>query len=118
TVGGALAGLYRRALHACLDAPLIVVLASVLFAATAYGAFGLIRQELTPPEDRSRAMMRISAPQGVSLDYTTEQLRRIEQLMEPLRESGEIQTTFARAGSGGSVNSAFMVMALAPWDER
>jgi len=116
--GSALAGLYRRCLRACLNAPLIVVLVSVLFAGAAYGAFGLLRQELTPPEDRSRAMLRINAPQGVSLDYTTQQLKRIEQLIQPLRDSGEIQATFANAGQGGSVNSAFMVMALAPWDER
>jgi len=117
-IGGRLAGLYRRCLHACLGAPWIVVMVSLLFAASAYGAFGLIRQELTPSEDRSLAMLRINAPQGVSLDYTTQQLRRIEQLIQPLRDSGEIRATFANAGQGGSVNGAFMVMALAPWDER
>src|SRR5690606_35144355 len=105
-------------LHACLDAPLIVVLVSVLFAASAYGAFGLIRQELTPIEDRSIALLRIDAPQGVSLDYTTQQLKRIEELIQPLRDSGEVEATFANAGRGGAVNSAFMVMSLAPWDKR
>ena len=45
--------LYRRCLHACLDAPLIVVLVAVLFAGAAFAMFGLIRQELTPVEDRS-----------------------------------------------------------------
>ena len=64
------------------------------------------------------ALLRINAPQGVSLDYTTQQMRRIEELIQPLRDSGEIQATFANAGQGGSVNSGFMVMTLAPWDER
>ena len=64
------------------------------------------------------AMMRISAPQGVSLDYTTQQMRRIEELIQPLRDIGEIISTFAIAGTGGTVNSGFMVMTLAPWDER
>ena len=45
-------------------------------------------------------------------------MRRIEELIQPLRDSGEIVSTFANAGQGGSVNSGFMVMALAPWDER
>ena len=63
--------LYRRCLHACLDAPLIVVLVAVLFAGTAFALFGSIRQELTPTEDRSVVLLRINAPQGVSLDYTT-----------------------------------------------
>ena len=117
-IGTALAGLYRRCLSACLDAPLIVLVVSVLFAAAAYASFGLIRQELTPIEDRSLVMLRISAPQGVSLDYTTQQMRAIERLVQPLRESGEIASTFASAGQNGSTNNGFMVMALAPWHER
>ncbi|MFU0505390.1 efflux RND transporter permease subunit [Pseudaminobacter sp. NGMCC 1.201702] len=117
-LGRKLAKVYRRALHACLDAPVLVVVVSILFAGAAYGAFGLIRQELTPTEDRSMALMRISAPQGVSLDYTAQQMRRIEQLIQPMRDSGEIESTFSNTGSGGSVSSGFMVMSLAPWEER
>src|SRR5206468_2040290 len=77
-----------------------------------------IRQELTPTEDRAVVLLRINAPQGVSLDYTTEQMRKIEQLIQPLRDSGEIRSTFENAGNNGSYNSGFMVMTLAPWDER
>jgi HAE1 family hydrophobic/amphiphilic exporter-1 len=117
-LGRKLAKVYRRALHVCLDAPVLVVVVSILFAGAAYGAFGLIRQELTPIEDRSMALMRISAPQGVSLDYTAQQMRRIEQLIQPMRDSGEIESTFSNTGSGGSVSSGFMVMSLAPWEER
>ncbi|MGC4026835.1 MAG: efflux RND transporter permease subunit [Mesorhizobium sp.] len=117
-IGGWLARLYRRCLVACLNAPLIVLLVSVLFAAGAAVAFGLVRQELTPSEDRSVVLLRIQAPQGVSLDYTTAQMREIEKLIQPLRDSGEIVTTFANAGQGGSVNNGFMVMTLAPWGER
>lgn len=117
-IGHGLAQLYRRCLVACLNAPLLVVLFSVLFAASALMAFGLVRQELTPLEDRSVVMLRVQAPQGVSLDYTAAQLREIERLVEPLRQKGEIQTTFANAGQGGAANNGFMVMTLAPWDER
>jgi len=117
-IGGWLARLYKRCLVACLNAPVIVLLVSVLFAAGAYVAFGLVRQELTPSEDRSVVLLRVQAPQGVSLDYTTAQMREIERLIQPLRDSGEIVTTFANAGQGGSVNNGFMVMTLAPWGER
>lgn len=117
-LGNALSNLYRTCLRACLAAPMIVILVSVLFAAAAWGAFGLIRNELTPPEDRSMVMLSVTAPQGVSLDYTTAQMRRIEQLVEPLRESGEIVATFANVGQGGSTSRGFMVMSLAPWGER
>ena len=117
-VGRALGGLYRRCLHACLSAPLVVVLVSLIFAGTAAALFGTIRSELTPTEDRSLAFLRISAPQGVSLDYLADQISRIEGLLQPLRASGEIRSTFSLAGRGGTTNSGFMVMRLAPWDER
>jgi len=117
-VGGALNALYRRCLHICLDAPLIVLLVAVLFAATAFTLFGTIRQELTPIEDRAVVLLRINAPQGVSLDYTTEQMQKIEKLIQPLRDSGEIRSTFENAGQNGAYNSGFMVITLAPWNER
>lgn len=117
-VGRSLSKLYRRCLHACLGAPMVVILVSVLFAGAAFSLFGTIRQELTPNEDRSLVLLRISAPQGVSLDYTTQQMLRIEELIRPMREAGEIEATFANAGAGGSASSGFMVMTLSPWEER
>ncbi|RUW24463.1 efflux RND transporter permease subunit [Mesorhizobium sp. M4B.F.Ca.ET.215.01.1.1] len=117
-IGGALNATYRRCLHACLDAPWLVVLVAVLFAGIAFTLFGTIRQELTPSEDRAVVLLRISAPQGVSLDYTTEQMQKIERLIQPLRDSGDIRSTFENAGQNGAYNSGFMVMTLAPWSER
>ncbi len=117
-IGTALGALYRRCLHACLDAPWLVVLAAVLFAGGAFSLFNTIRQEVTPTEDRSVVLLRVSAPQGVSLDYTAAQIRRFEALLQPLRDSGEIQSTFQFAGNNGAYNSGFMVVTLAPWDER
>ncbi|ESZ78326.1 efflux RND transporter permease subunit [Mesorhizobium sp. L103C105A0] len=117
-VGGALNAAYKRALHACLGAPWIVLLVAVLFAGIAFMLFGTIRQELTPSEDRAVVLLRINAPQGVSLDYTTQQMQKIERLIQPLRDSGEIVSTFENAGQNGAYNSGFMVMTLAPWDER
>ena len=62
----------------------------MLFAGAAFSLFGTIRQELTPSEDRAVVLLRINAPQGVSLDYTTQQMQKIERLIQPLRDSGEI----------------------------
>ncbi|TGS87315.1 efflux RND transporter permease subunit, partial [bacterium M00.F.Ca.ET.177.01.1.1] len=98
---------YRRCLHACLDAPWLVVLVALLFAGIAFTLFGTIRQELTPSEDRAVVLLRISAPQGVSLDYTTEQMQKIERLIQPLRDSGDIRSTFENAGQNGAYNSGF-----------
>ncbi|RIK85773.1 MAG: multidrug transporter AcrB [Hyphomicrobiales bacterium] len=117
-IGRALAAVYRRTLRGALNAPLVVVVIAALFSALAVVLFPTIRSELTPSEDRSAAFLRISAPQGVSLDYLAQQMRRIEELVQPLRDSGEIASTFSIAGSGGAQNSGFVVLSLAPWEER
>jgi HAE1 family hydrophobic/amphiphilic exporter-1 len=117
-VGSWFGNLYKRMLHVCLAAPWIVVVISVLFAGAAFGAFSLLKQELTPVEDRASAFLRITAPQGVSLEYLGDEMRQIEQLIQPLRDNGEIQNTFSIAGQNGNTNRGFMVLSLATWKER
>jgi HAE1 family hydrophobic/amphiphilic exporter-1 len=117
-IGGWFGGLYKRMLRACLSAPWIVVLISILFAGIAFGAFSMIKQELTPTEDRASAFLRITAPQGVSLEYLNDEMRQIEALIQPLRDSGEIQNTFSIAGQNGNTNRGFMVLSLAGWKDR
>ena len=109
---------YKKSLAWCLNAPFLIVLASVIFMTAGYVGLGLVRSELTPTEDRSFTFMRIQAPQGVSLDYMNVQVRRIEALLQPLVESGEIRNIFTNTGQGGSANSASMFVTLAPWQER
>jgi hydrophobic/amphiphilic exporter-1 (mainly G- bacteria), HAE1 family len=116
-LGDRLAALYAATLRVALDWPLVVVLVAALFAATAAMMASGIRQELTPPEDRAVALLSVSAPQGVSLDYTAAKMREIEALMQPLRDSGEVTNLFSIAGTGSNARG-FMVMTLAPWDER
>lgn len=116
--GKSLARIYASLLRRALDAPLIVVIIALLAAGSAVALLPGIPQELTPPEDRAVAIIRTSAPQGVSLDYTRARMIEIERLVEPMRESGEVQNLFALAGRGGSSNNGFMVLTLAPWGER
>ena len=116
-LGNRLGGLYALLLRGALANPLVVVLIAGLFAATAAYMAGSIRQELTPPEDRAIALLSVSAPQGVSLAYTTAKMNEIERLIDPLRESGEVTNVFSITGFG-SDNRGFMVMTLAEWDQR
>jgi HAE1 family hydrophobic/amphiphilic exporter-1 len=118
SAGRAAASLYGRLLGRALDAPLVVAAFALVFALGAWGIFSTLRSELTPPEDRAIVFLSVSAPQGVSLDYTGAQTRRIEELLQPLVDSGEIRNTFVNVGRGGRANAALMVLALAPWGER
>jgi HAE1 family hydrophobic/amphiphilic exporter-1 len=116
--GAALAGLYRRLLHAALAGPMVVVIIAVLVAGAAVATFGTLRQELTPPEDRAAIRMLVTAPPTVSLDFTQTQMQRIEDLIKPLRDSGEVVSTFAVAGFGSDATRGFMSLTLAPWADR
>ncbi|MBB4196090.1 HAE1 family hydrophobic/amphiphilic exporter-1 [Rhizobium aethiopicum] len=117
-VGGAFASLYKWALHGCLNAPFVVILFSVIFAGAALVAFSTVKSELTPEEDRSMVMMRLTTPQGSSLEYTRDKMQRVEEYLQPLVDSGDVRNVFSISGQGGSLNSGFMVLTLAPWGER
>lgn len=117
-VGGVLANLYKWALHGCLNAPFVVILFSVIFAGAALVAFSTVKSELTPDEDRSMVMMRLTTPQGSSLEYTRDKMQLVEEYLQPLVDSGDIRNIFSISGQGGSLNSGFMVLTLAPWGER
>ncbi|ANK92384.1 MULTISPECIES: efflux RND transporter permease subunit [Rhizobium] len=117
-VGGAFANLYKWALHGCLNAPFVIILFSVMFAGAALIAFSTVKSELTPEEDRSLVMMRLTTPQGSSLEYTRDKMQLVEEYLQPLVDSGDIRNVFSISGQGGSLNSGFMVLTLAPWGER
>ncbi|MFT5895758.1 MAG: HAE1 family hydrophobic/amphiphilic exporter-1 [bacterium] len=112
------ARLYTRILRMCLDFPFVVVTAAIIIAGLAWQTLSAVPEELTPREDRSVALLRISAPQGVSLEYTTSQMKKIEELIQPFVDNGEAKNVFSISGQGGRTNGGFMVVTLKPWDER
>ncbi len=117
-LGDRLASAYGWTLRGALKAPLAVVAAAALFGLTAILLTGQIRQELTPPEDRAVALLSVRAPQGVSLEYMNGKMLEIEQLVRPLRASGEVTNVFSISGSFGRDNRGFMVLTLSHWDDR
>ncbi|CUX14275.1 Cation/multidrug efflux pump [Agrobacterium deltaense Zutra 3/1] len=116
--GNVFASTYKSTLSACLNNPLIVIVVALIFSGLSWIAFGMIQNELTPREDRASIMMRVTAPQGVSLEYTRDQLQRIEENLQALRDSGEIRNIYSITGMNGSSNTGFMVLTLAPWADR
>lgn len=114
--GDRIVALYGRLLNAALAAPMVVIVASVLFAGAAVVGYGLLPQELTPSEDRGFVPVSINAPQGSTVDYTVEQMRRVEQTAMPVVTAGEATNLFAITRSGGT--GGFMFLTLAPWGER
>jgi HAE1 family hydrophobic/amphiphilic exporter-1 len=117
-IGPWLTKLYERCVRFCVAVPLLIVAIACAIAAFAWITLAKIPEELVPSEDRSVVLMRISAPQGVSLDYTAAQLRKIEGLVQPFVENDEVLNVFSIAGRRGNNSNGFMVLTLKPWDER
>ncbi len=116
--GGMLAGLYRVTLRWALNNPLVVIVFALVFATAAWGVFGTLKQELTPPEDRASIAINVSAPATVSLDFTRTQMQKIEDMLQPYKQSGEATSIFSISGFGSNTNSGFIIMTLADWEHR
>ena len=117
-VAHALQNFYARSLHRALDHPWIVVLLSIGFVILSAGGYLTLRQELTPSEDRAQIFLRINGPQGISVDYLNDEMRKIEEALLPFKERGEIINTYSVSGTFGSSNNGFLMLNLAPWGER
>lgn len=116
-LGNGLYRLYAATLRWALAMPYVVVLIAAFVALTAALVSGEIRQELTPREDRAVALLSVTAPQGVSLEYTQGKMREIEDLITPLQQTGEVTNIFSITGFGAD-NRGFMVFTLAGWADR
>jgi HAE1 family hydrophobic/amphiphilic exporter-1 len=116
--GGLLAGFYRVTLRWTLNNPLVVIVAALVFAASAWLVFGTLRQELTPPEDRGSVSIGVNAPATVSLDFTRTQMQKIEEMLQPYIDSGEATSIFSVSGFGSNTSNGFITLTLADWEER
>ena len=117
SAGARIEAFYHRMLAKALAAPLIVVAASLVFAGAAAVVYTQLPEQLTPNEDRGFIPISVSAPQGVSVDFMDMEMRQIEAAVEPLRKSGEVTNMFLLAGMFNP-NSGFVVLTLAPWEQR
>jgi multidrug efflux pump len=109
---------YRKALEVSLGAPLVVIALSLVFVAGAVGLYQTLPRELAPREDRGVAFVPITAPQGATVAYTDEQVRIIERALQGQVDQGNINTVYSLVGWGNRPYRAFVVMRLAPWEER
>jgi multidrug efflux pump len=113
--------LLRVSLKRALAAPLITLGAMGLVSGLAVALFNVIPKEFAPTEDRGIIIIPTTAPEGASFAYTREQVQRIERLLQPYAERGEISSLFATIGGfqrPPQGNVANMFIRLAPWEER
>tara|TARA_R110002126_G_scaffold291784_1_gene458137 strand:- start:65548 stop:68664 length:3117 start_codon:yes stop_codon:yes gene_type:complete len=116
-IGMAFARVYQVILRGALAAPLVVIIISVVFAAFSYGMFEKLPRELTPREDRGRIPIMVLLPQGSDLNYANDKMKQLENIGHELMATGEVDSIFSIVGLRSS-NSGFIILRLAPWEQR
>jgi len=115
-----LSSMYERSLRRALAAPLIVFVAGGLAIGLAFILFKDLPSEYTPTEDRQRVFIRVTAPEGSSLQYLDRYLRQVEEAVQEEVERGNVRRFNSRAPTfgGTDMNSGFVSLNLSEWDER
>ena len=90
---------------------------AIAFGAAAWGLFGILDEELIPPEDRGVVRVFATGPDGVSLAYSDRQADRIEAILQPYVDSGEVERVLTTVGRW-DLNRVHAIATLAPWDQR
>ena len=115
--GNQLAERYHRSLGAVLNAPKATFMLCLLAGGVAAALYSQLDQELLPSEDRGSIYLFAKGPDGVGLNYTERQSDRMENILLPLLDQGEITTLFSVIGRWDP-NNVFMVARLADWSDR
>ena len=74
-----------------------------------------------PREDRAFAMIRLTAPDGASLEYTLDYIKEAEQIVLKDVERGDALRALGRSGSwgaGSDVNTGMVISPLQVWSKR
>ena len=118
----ALAAGYRRALAAALAAPVLVLAGAAVISGSAWLLFRELPKEFAPLEDRGGFYVRVTGPEGASLEYTRRYVMEIEDYLEGLRRDGELRRVITILSPSwrrpGAVNTAFIIARLPHWDTR
>lgn len=108
---------YDRLLIKCLDHPKTAVGIALLAAGAASLLYGTLDNELVLDEDRGTVIVDASGPDGVGIDFMQGELDEVERVLDPLIESGEIQSSFSIVGRYDP-NRIQVTSTLSDWGER
>ncbi|MEX0871159.1 MAG: efflux RND transporter permease subunit, partial [Aquisalimonadaceae bacterium] len=109
---------YRWLLLKALNMPLVVMAVCALVALAAVKFIEVLPEELAPVEDRGVFIIPSVAPQGSSPGYTDRNVRKVEEVVLPLLDSGEAFRVMSVVGFRNQPDRAFTIVGLTPWSER
>lgn len=114
---GRISAIYDWSLRLLMRMKPLIILGFVLSFWLIFWLFQQLPQGFLPTEDRGRVFVSVSAPEGVSVQYTDNVMRQVE---DKLSQVPEMRGYFSIVGFGRSAqaNRAFAFTNLKPWSER
>lgn len=113
---------YARAVHFCLEWPVVVVAGFVGLLVVSYVVFKQLPSEYAPKEDRGAFYLIVNGPEGATYEYMASYMDEIERRMMPYVENREITRLLVRSPRGfGNVetyNTGIVINVLNDWAER
>jgi multidrug efflux pump len=105
---------YKHVLDRALHHRLYVLAGAVFIAGLSIVLAMVLRSELSPTEDRSVIFGFVSAPEGATVNYTSENVKKVESIYRALPE------TLRYNGFAGfpTVADGISIVQLKPWHER
>ena len=110
----ALTRAYRKGLLRALRYRTLVLLLGVAVAVGSGFLFTIIKSELAPIEDRGVIFGIVSSPEGSTLEYTLNNVQKIEQFYADQPETAGYQAVIGFP----TVSDSFAILRLKPWEER
>ncbi|MDE5103716.1 MAG: efflux RND transporter permease subunit, partial [Trichodesmium sp. St19_bin2] len=109
--------IYDRSLRLLMRTKALVILGFILSFWIIVWLFQQLPQGFLPTEDRGRVFVSVTAPEGVSIEYTDNVMGQVE---NKLAQVPEMTGYFSITGFGRSAqaNRAFAFTNLKPWSER
>ncbi|HLU19031.1 MAG TPA: efflux RND transporter permease subunit [Pusillimonas sp.] len=105
---------YENSLKLALRHRAIVLVLGLIVALGSVVLFKTVKSELAPVEDRGVIYGIVTAPDGATLDYTLESMRRIEAMYAKIPEASGNQTVIGFP----TVVDGFAILRLKHWNER
>ncbi len=86
------------------------------------GLFTVVPSEYAPKEDRGAFFVIVNGPEGATYSYMKDYMDKIEEMLMPYVDNGEMQRLLVRAprafSNFSSFNGGIVIAVLTPWGER
>lgn len=105
---------YRHGLLRALRYRILVLVIGLFVALLSGYLFTIIKSELAPIEDRGVIFGIVSSPEGSTLEYTLDNVKKIEQFYAEQSETEGYQAVIGFP----TVSDSFAILRLKPWEQR